>query len=211
MASIEQVTEFINTIGYVSDSDIPGDNGQVYLSRHDDSYITRVGSEDDNLVAFCFDHGINEVRTDGGKVACIGFSSREGKWYGWSHRAIYGFEVGSSVKKGDCAYVADTPEGLIDDHSNFFADISQESADAHRKECQILDDRSGIRVLHSPVMLPVVSTLDEAIEVINGDESPELVDVAGDYTIVKCGKGAWTARSIEDAKVMACAFAESVS
>lgn len=28
----------------------------------------------------------------------------DGKWYGWSHRAIYGFKVGDKVKKGDCAY-----------------------------------------------------------------------------------------------------------
>lgn len=28
-----------------------------------------------------------------------------GKWYGWSHRAVYGFGIGDKVKKGDCAYV----------------------------------------------------------------------------------------------------------
>lgn len=28
----------------------------------------------------------------------------DGKWYGWSHRAIHGFEIGDKVKKGDCAY-----------------------------------------------------------------------------------------------------------
>jgi len=28
----------------------------------------------------------------------------DGKWYGWSHRAVYGFKVGDKIKKGDCAY-----------------------------------------------------------------------------------------------------------
>lgn len=28
----------------------------------------------------------------------------DGKWYGWSHRAIHGFDIGDDVKKGDCAY-----------------------------------------------------------------------------------------------------------
>lgn len=28
----------------------------------------------------------------------------DGKWYGWSHRAVYGFGIGDKVKKGDCAY-----------------------------------------------------------------------------------------------------------
>ena len=38
-------------------------------------------------------------------VCSIGFSTKDGKWYGWSHRAIYGFRVGSTCKKGDCHYV----------------------------------------------------------------------------------------------------------
>ena len=36
--------------------------------------------------------------------ASIGFSEEEQKWYGWSHRAIYGFGVGSKVEKGNIAY-----------------------------------------------------------------------------------------------------------
>jgi len=35
-------------------------------------------------------------------VCSIGYSVKDGKWYGWSHRAIYGFKVGSTCKKGDC-------------------------------------------------------------------------------------------------------------
>lgn len=31
----------------------------------------------------------------------IGYSPRHAKWYGWSHRAVAGFGVGSKVKKGD--------------------------------------------------------------------------------------------------------------
>ena len=28
----------------------------------------------------------------------------DGKWYGWSHRAIHGFAIGDKIKKGDIAY-----------------------------------------------------------------------------------------------------------
>ena len=28
----------------------------------------------------------------------------DGKWYGWSHRAVYGFGIGDKVKKGDSGY-----------------------------------------------------------------------------------------------------------
>ena len=44
-----------------------------------------------------------ELRTKTSTVCSIGFSARDGKWYGWSHRAIYGFAIGDTVKKGDCA------------------------------------------------------------------------------------------------------------
>lgn len=30
--------------------------------------------------------------------------SSNGKWYGWSHRAVHGFAIGDKVKKGDCGY-----------------------------------------------------------------------------------------------------------
>ena len=33
--------------------------------------------------------------------ANIGFSAKEKKWYGWSHRAIFGFTIGDEVKEGD--------------------------------------------------------------------------------------------------------------
>ena len=34
-------------------------------------------------------------------VCTIGWSARRKKWYGWSHRAIAGFGMGSIVRKGD--------------------------------------------------------------------------------------------------------------
>ncbi len=36
------------------------------------------------------------------KVCSIGFNPTEQKWYGWSHRAIYGFGIGDIVSEGDC-------------------------------------------------------------------------------------------------------------
>ena len=47
---------------------------------------------------FFKEHGIEE------KKCGVGFSEKEQKWYGWSHRAIYGFGVGSKCKKGDAHY-----------------------------------------------------------------------------------------------------------
>lgn len=43
----------------------------------------------------------------------IGYAPRTKEWYGWSHRAIAGFKVGSVVKKGDViATKAPNPYGF---------------------------------------------------------------------------------------------------
>lgn len=43
-----------------------------------------------------------EKRLPEHNVCSIGYQPQEKKWYGWSHRAIYGFGIGDTVKKGDC-------------------------------------------------------------------------------------------------------------
>ncbi len=42
------------------------------------------------------------LRSPGDNVCSIGKSSKDGKWYGWSHRAMYGFGVGDAFRPGDC-------------------------------------------------------------------------------------------------------------
>jgi len=36
----------------------------------------------------------------GRKICSVGFCEKDGKWYGWSHRAMYGFKEGDVSKKG---------------------------------------------------------------------------------------------------------------
>ena len=193
--------EWLTKVANVSESDA----GKVYTSKFDGSYITRVDMEDG--VRFLAERGITEELTHG-----VGFSPKDGKWYGWSHRAIYGFKVGSTCKKGDCHYVADTPEALIDDRAEFFAGISQEWVDRHRAECQILPDRSGIRILHTPITLPVAASLDELEDAIDGDATLKEETLFEDaVSVIKCGRGEWVAQTMEDAKQMAIDFNEGVS
>ena len=49
------------------------------------------------------------------KVCSIG-KSKDGKWYGWSHRAIYGFQIGDIVKEGDCCTSSGWTEEYLKDH-----------------------------------------------------------------------------------------------
>lgn len=50
------------------------------------------------------DRGICPQPIDNQTVCSIGFSFKEGKWFGWSHRAICGFKIGSTCRKGDVHY-----------------------------------------------------------------------------------------------------------
>jgi hypothetical protein len=53
----------------------------------------------------CVKRGIQPIlRLQTSHVCSIGFSNKDGKWYGWSHRAICGFKIGSKCKQGDCHY-----------------------------------------------------------------------------------------------------------
>jgi len=42
-----------------------------------------------------------EYRTATSNICTIGYSQKQEKWFGWSHRAICGFKVGDVVKEGD--------------------------------------------------------------------------------------------------------------
>jgi len=201
-----KVSKWLEKVAYITEKDfgLSGEPSKIYQSKFDDSYITHVGMEDN--IKFLADREITEELTHG-----VGFSPKDNKWYGWSHRAMYGFTIGSECKKGDCHYTADNPEEMINDHANFFADISQECANQHRAECQILPDRSGIRILHTPITLPV-ATVDNLIDAIeNPDELPEEILFKDSYSVIKCGRGEWTAKTMADAKQMAIDFNEGVS
>ena len=50
------------------------------------------------------------------KVCSIGFSARDQKWYGWSHRAIYGFSVGDVAKEGDCVCSSGWTDEYLAEH-----------------------------------------------------------------------------------------------
>lgn len=51
-------------------------------------------------------------------VCSIGYSKKKRKWFGWSHRAIYGFKVGDKVKKGDCCATSGWTEEYLKTHTD---------------------------------------------------------------------------------------------
>ena len=94
------IEDYLKEVAYIDSMDFGIETSQVYRSKFDDSYITHVGLEGD--VKYLAEKEITQELTHG-----VGYSPKESKWYGWSHRAIYGFKIGSTCKEGDCHY---TPE-----------------------------------------------------------------------------------------------------
>ena len=160
-----------------------------------------------------------ELRLPQNHTCSIGFSKENQKWYGWSHRAIHGFGIGSTVKVGDCAYVAGTPEELIEDYVEFFADdILYPDEDKRKAEaiklrahCTILPSRKGILIEKPGLSFDATSiSVDERGVVVGGPQEEKVV-LQPSQRIVMCGRGEWIAETLEDARQMACDFAESVS
>lgn len=65
----------------------------------------------------CAKFGIKPEKSDSSHNVCsIGFSEINQKWYGWSHRAIYGFAPGDEVKEGDCCASSGWTEEYLAEH-----------------------------------------------------------------------------------------------
>ncbi len=191
-------------------SDFDGNNFQlVYAETPEGHYI----GEEERARHLVEKRGIAPQLADDKKNVCsIGFCEKEQKWYGWSHRAIFGFGVGSTVKPGDVAYTADTPEGLIEQHVSFYADGDQEKVQRKRAECQILPDRSGIRILPAPLKIPMANSIEQALDPDLDPACLPEIDITADMVeTVLCGRGEWTAQTLDDAKEMAIAFAKGVA
>lgn len=79
-----------------------------------------VGSVEDSIVYF--KRGIiPEKSSPNHRVCSIGKSVEDGKWYGWSHRAIYGFQVGDVAKEGDLC----TQSGYIEEYAKEHPELNR--------------------------------------------------------------------------------------
>jgi len=116
------------------------------------------------------------------KVCSIGYCQAESKWYGWSHRAIGSFGMGSEVKFGDLAYMPSTVDMHCKSKELFYSDLNYNSLTVTP------EGSNSVRIKYSA-----------------GDSSYDRVEP------VHLGKGEWIATSLEDARTMAGDFAMSVS
>jgi hypothetical protein len=121
-------------------------------------------------------------------VCSIGFSKKDNKFYGWSHRCIFGFTIGNIVKKGDCAYIPRNREEYIEDLKRWYDDPTYSNVEVTEKENHILVKYDIVRIDGEILHREYEEPLD-----------------------IEYGRGEWTAETMEDAKQMAIDFARSVS
>jgi len=85
--------EVWNTDGYPEDC--PDVSLTVYRNEAGDMVCTE---DESSLIKFFTKHGISPTKSKSCHSVCsIGFSEKEQKWYGWSHRAACGFGIGDKV------------------------------------------------------------------------------------------------------------------
>jgi len=166
---------------------------QKWITKARGDYITLEGMEDklDFLVKF----GITDFVSSTWKAGLpinIGFNPEEQKWYGWSHRAVFGFGVGSTCEKGDCHYCPVDKDDFLDDMIRFWSD----------------DSHINIRGEHKEDGVYIEWEYDHSIpnEKLRGQISGSSQQYPDEY-----GKGEWIAESLADARQMAIDFANGVS
>lgn len=65
----------------------------------------------------CGEYGISpEISHHSNSICSIGWSERNQKWFGWSHRGICGFGIGSEIETGDSAASSGWVEDYLEMH-----------------------------------------------------------------------------------------------
>lgn len=127
-------------------------------------------------------------------VANHAWCEAEQKWYGWSHRAMYGFGIGSTCKMGDAHFVPSTLEDAAQDMLQFWG------ADDYHKD-------PTVEITDTHIIVRATYTDDVPNEALRGTEYKHEEAIAD----IQLGRGEWVAETLEDALQMAKDFAEGVS
>lgn len=125
-------------------------------------------------------------------IASIGYSPSKHKWYGWSHRAIFGFKPGSKCKIGSCHYRAKNK-----------VDYCKSCVEFWKSE-----EHSNVVGTYKPNGIQVKWIYNAKTK--NKKLHSKISSVFCEYP-KEFGKGEWTAKTWEDAKQMAIDFSDGVS
>lgn len=141
-----------------------------------------------------------------GITCCIGFNEAQQTWYGWSHRAIYGFTIGSTVQRGDCAYV---PTDKADAEAVLRA-FWEDGSDRFDEESQCTFTTIVTEVKHD-VSFDGMLGMEYSYNTECSEPSRSF-ETSGSFWPYPnpFGRGEWTAVTLDDAKQMALEYADNV-
>jgi hypothetical protein len=174
------------------------DEEGVWRSKIDGSYV---GLSNSPIVKFLQDREIEPQKAKPqDAVSSIGFCEKENKWWGWSHRAVGGFTIGSEVRKGDISYVPADEDDFLEDCIRFWSDETHLDMDGK----WVTDDN-----LAPCVQVTWTNSSDPDLipnEKARGQKGSTLM-----YPGDGWGRGEWTAETIKDAMQMAIDYAENIA
>ena len=173
-------------------SGIPDDDALIWVTKSRGDYITRAGMEDKLPIA---QFGITDYvgsTWEAGKPINMGFNPLEQKWYGWSHRAIYGFGIGSTCKRGDVHYRPTDKDDFLQDMIRFWTEADHLNVvGEHREDGVYVEWETSQNVPN---------------EKARGQISGCTTQYPDEY-----GRGEWTAETLADARQMAIDFANNIA
>ena len=165
----------------------------IYVSKYDGSYITYIPFDDDDyILTNLAKHEVVEQLTNG-----VGFSPSENKWYGWTHRGMCSFTIGSKCKKGHCHYIPTDENDFLEEMLEFWSDDYKTNVSAEYSIDE--DGRKGV----------LISWIYNDI-VPNKNLHNKISSVFNPFPD-NFGRGEWVAETMEDAKQMAIDYNRSIS
>ena len=181
-----------------------------WLHKETKEWITADASLDKDL-KFLLKYGIDKELGHG-----IGLSSKDQLWYGWTHRGIAYFGIGTHVKKGNVAYTADNVYELYYDIIQWNKDYSDFNIDCYKiKDNTVVIEYPMIQCKLGKECPKLKHELEFDADVPYPPEVKahecEYVEAESEFRTVNIGKGEWTAKTLEDAKEMAIAFRNGIS
>lgn len=93
---------------------------KIYFSKYDDSYLGMEGVIEHSIIPILAELEVTLELSNN-----FGYSPKHKKWFGWSHRRIYGFTIGSTCKPGNCHYRPATEQEELKDSIRFWSDVNK--------------------------------------------------------------------------------------
>lgn len=194
----KRIIEFLEMIGKKEERKYGRETYIVWVSKIDGSYICfdDFSAKDfyqvpGILLKLGITEQIQNSKNDPNRAVNIGFNPEEQKWYGWSHRAVYGFGIGSKVQRGDIAYKSTNPD-------DFARDLVEFWKGPYKDNVRAVIEKDGVRV---------------EWEYNEGCKNKKLIGKTNSifhHFPEQWGRGEWEAKTLEDAKKMAIDFAENI-